>query len=161
KLMALLWGDAGERQARHSLRQALFTLRRTLGADGHEILVEGEAIALNPRAVEVDVTLLERVAAEGTPATLVRVVDLYQGDLLEGLSVPEAAFEEWLAVERERVRETGRGALSKLLAHQSDAGLVEPAVRTAGRLLALDPYQEAVHRALMRLYVRQGRRGAA
>jgi hypothetical protein len=29
------------------------------------------------------------------------------------------------------------------------------------RLLALDPLQEAVHRALMRLYARQGRRGAA
>jgi hypothetical protein len=31
----------------------------------------------------------------------------------------------------------------------------------AVRLLALDPLQEPVHRALMRLYVRQGRRGSA
>jgi hypothetical protein len=29
------------------------------------------------------------------------------------------------------------------------------------RLLGLDPLQEAVHRTLMRLYARQGRRGAA
>ena len=31
--------------------------------------------------------------------------------------------------------------------------------RLAVRLLALDPLQEAVHRTLMRLYGRQGRRG--
>src|SRR5262245_16740647 len=90
ELMGLLWGDAGERQARHSLRQALFTLRRTVGAGAHEILIEGETIVLNPRAVEVDVMALERLVAEGTPGALAGVVDLYRGDLLDGLSVGRA-----------------------------------------------------------------------
>jgi DNA-binding SARP family transcriptional activator len=38
---------------------------------------------------------------------------------------------------------------------------VEPAAHAAARLLAIDPLQEEVHRTLMRLYVRQGRRAAA
>src|SRR6185369_3312384 len=37
----------------------------------------------------------------------------------------------------------------------------ERAIQTAVRLLGLDPLQEGVHRTLMRLYARQGRRGAA
>jgi DNA-binding SARP family transcriptional activator len=33
KLAALLWGDSPESRARQSLRQALYSLRRALGAD--------------------------------------------------------------------------------------------------------------------------------
>ena len=39
--------------------------------------------------------------------------------------------------------------------------MLEPAIQTALRLLALDPLQEVTHRALMRLFVRQNRRTAA
>jgi AAA ATPase domain/Bacterial transcriptional activator domain len=52
-------------------------------------------------------------------------------------------------------------ALGRLLTHQSKAAASERAIQTAVRLLGLDPLQEAVHRTLMRLYARQGRRGAA
>src|SRR5262249_7002999 len=51
--------------------------------------------------------------------------------------------------------------LAKLLVHQRSAGSLEGAIRTALRIAALDPLQESVHRTLMRLYVRSGRRGAA
>lgn len=90
-----------------------------------------------------------------------RAIDLYRGDLLEGLSVREPAFEEWLAAERERLRDLAVEALARLLAHQAVQEAVEPAVQTALRLLALEPLQEAAHRVLMRLYARQGRAGAA
>ena len=52
-------------------------------------------------------------------------------------------------------------ALARLLAIRPERASTERAIQTAMRLLALDPLQEAVHRALMRLYARQGRRGAA
>ena len=52
-------------------------------------------------------------------------------------------------------------ALARLLAHQTATAQPERAIQTAVRLLGLDPLQEAVHRTLMRLYARQGRRGAA
>src|SRR5262249_3955680 len=86
---------------------------------------------------------------------------IYQGDLLQGLAVWEAPFEDWLMAERERLRELALEALARLLVHQSKSQATERAIQTAIRLLALDPLQEPAHRTLMRLYARQGRRSAA
>ena len=86
---------------------------------------------------------------------------LYEGDFLDGLAVQEPPFEDWLQRERERLREMALQALARLLAHQRSTGSTEEATQTALRLLALDPLQEAVHRALMSLYADTGRRGAA
>jgi DNA-binding SARP family transcriptional activator len=160
KLATLLWGDSREGPARTSLRQALFGLRRALPPGA--IRVDGDAVALDPAAVEVDVATLERGIAEGTPAALAAAAQCYQGDLLAGLSVEGAAgFEEWLLGERERLRELALEGLAKLLAHQRNAGDADAAIQTGLTLLTLDPLQEPVHRTLMRLYLEAGRRGAA
>jgi DNA-binding SARP family transcriptional activator len=162
KLAALLWGDASDERARHSLRQALVTLRQALPRETAASLVEeGDTVRVDPETVEVDVALLERLTAEGTPEALERAAALYRGDLLEGISLQEPPFEDWLRAERERLRELALEALAKLLAHQTRTSATERAVQTAVRLLGLDPTQEAVHRTLMRLYDRLGRRGAA
>ena len=162
KLATLFWGERAEGEARHSLRQALLALRKVL-PDGRAapLLVHGETISLNAAAVDVDAAVFEGLAAEGTSRSLERAASLYRGDLLEGFVLDEEPFEDWLRVERERLRELAIQALGRLLAHQISAGAIEAAIQTAGRLLALDPIQEEVHRVLMRLYVRQGRRGAA
>jgi len=162
KLSALLWGDMREEQARSGLRQALFALRKALKeADPLPISLDGETVSLDPAAVDVDVAAFEQEVAQGAPDALERAVALYHGDLLEGAAVREAAFEEWLMAERERLRELVLEALARLLAHQRRAGAPDAAIRTAVRLLALDPLQEPVHRTLMRLYAQLGRRGAA
>lgn len=161
KLAALLWGDTPEEQARNSLRQTLFTLRRALAEVPDWLVAEGETLAINPRAVWVDALAFEEAVEAATPEALARAAALYTGDLLDGLNLREMAFEDWLVVERERYRELAYDVLTRLLKHQADTGETEAAILTAGRLLALDPLQEAVHRMLIRLYVRQGRRGAA
>jgi DNA-binding SARP family transcriptional activator len=159
KLAALLWSEAPARRARHSLRQALLEVRRALPPGA--LVEDGEAVALDPRAVEIDVARFEQLVAGGTLPGLERAAALYRGDLLEGLGVQDPPFEEWLLAERERLRELALDAVARLLAHQVQAGSREPAIRTAIRLLALDPVAESVHRALMRLYADAGRRGAA
>jgi DNA-binding SARP family transcriptional activator/ABC-type cobalamin/Fe3+-siderophores transport system ATPase subunit len=162
KLAALLWGDSGDAQARDGLRHALAALRRALPATKPPILaIEGQTLVLSPAVVEVDVATFERCVAEGTPEALERAAAVYGGDLLVGFDLNEPLFEDWLIPERERLRELALEVLARLLACQSKTGASERAIQTAVRLLALDPLQEAVHRALMRLYVRQGRRGAA
>ena len=60
-----------------------------------------------------------------------------------------------------RARELALDVLAGLLEHEVAAGAPERAVRAALRLVALDPLREQAHRALMRLYAAQGRRGAA
>ena len=161
-LTALLWGDVPDDQARHSLRQALLDLRHALPPGAPTaIVVEGDEMALDPRGVEVDVAAFERLAARDDPADLERAVALYRGDLLEGLALREPAFEDWLRIERARLRETGVRTLRKLLDLQTTDGDLERAMATAMRLLAVDPLQEPAHRNLMQIYDRMGRRADA
>jgi DNA-binding SARP family transcriptional activator/tetratricopeptide (TPR) repeat protein len=161
KLASLLWGGTPDASARNSFRQALFVLRKALASSGDVLRIERDTLALDRDAVEVDAMAFERAVADGMPAALEKAATLYQGDLLAGLAVAEAPFEEWLLSERERFRELALEGLAKLLVHQRSAGSLEGAIRTALRMAALDPLQESVHRTLMRLFVRSGRRGAA
>jgi DNA-binding SARP family transcriptional activator len=160
KLAALLWGGIRDESARASLRQALFAVRKAL-VDTTALRQDADTLALDAAAVTVDVVAFEQAIKEGTAEALERAAELYHGDLLDGLVVDEAPFEEWLLGERERLREVALEALTKLLTQQRRAGGTETAIGTARRLLTLDPLQEAVHRALMRLYADLGRRGAA
>ena len=162
KLMALLWGETTDTLARQSLRQTLTRLRRSLGEGAPALLTDRQdTIALAPEAVRVDALEFEGAIAAGDHASLERAAVLYQGDLLEGINVDEAPFEEWRVVERERLRELALEGLARLLVQQTKSDTAEPAIQTALRILAMDPLQEVVHRALMRLFVRQGRRAAA
>jgi DNA-binding SARP family transcriptional activator len=161
-LTALLWGGVPDRQARQSLRQTVSRLRKVFrGARSSALVVEGETVSLDSTAIDIDVVAFERLLGKGTPAALQEAAALYRGPLLEGLHVAEGPFEEWFRTERERLAELAQEALVKLLRRQLGGGPLEAAVHTATRLLALDPLQESVHRTLMRLYIRQGRRAAA
>jgi DNA-binding SARP family transcriptional activator len=160
KLTTLLWPEIDDRQARANLRKVLFVLRPALSAAPLSLRIEEDGVALDCAALDVDVLAFERLVRQGTPQALQQAAELYRGDLLAGLAVTTPAFEEWLTGERERLRELALEALARLLAHQTKAE--EPlAQETARRLLALDPLQEAVHRTLIRMYTRQGRRDSA
>jgi DNA-binding SARP family transcriptional activator len=162
-LIGLLWGGRSDTQARHSLSQTLFSIRRAFADAGAAPIVVADAgsIALESAGVDVDVDRFERRAAEGTSEALREAATLYRGDLLEGLRLREEAFEEWLTAERNRFRERTLRVLSVLLEGLGAAGRTDDAVQAAVRLLALDPLQESVHRELMRLYAAQGRPASA
>jgi DNA-binding SARP family transcriptional activator len=162
KAASLLWGNMRQERARSALRQSIFAIRHALAPVlPSPLVLAGETLALDAAGVDADVTAFERALSDGTPEALERAVDLYRGDLLAGLNVDEAPFEEWLIGERERLRERALEALARLLGHHRAAGAPEQALQIGLRLLALDPLQEAVHRTVMRLYLELGRRGAA
>ena len=163
KIAALLWGDMREPQARKGMRQALFVLRRALGALGETGVIrsEGKTLSLDAALLSSDVAEFEACANRDTTESLERAAILYRGDFLEGLSLQEPPFMEWLLAERLRIRELALGALTRLVLRQREAGARGAAVQTAQRLLALEPQQEAVHRALMRLHAELGNRAAA
>ena len=162
KLASLLWGNTMETTARTSLRQTLYALRKLLrAADVPPLRVESSTVALDPDAVIVDVRRFEERVANGAPSALIEAASLYRGDLLDGLSVGEPPFDDWLMTERERLRVLALEGLSRLLDHQRGTPPPEDAVQTALRILALDPLAESVHRTLMQLYAETGRRGAA
>ena len=161
KLAALLWG-------RHTARES--PSQPTTGAirgalDGippPPTLVErGDTVAVDATLVDVDVSRFELLVASEDLQSLTAAMLLYGGDFAEGLPASEPPFEEWLLTERGRLREQAIEGFARLLAHQTRSGDVNQAIQTAIRRLGLDPFLESVHRALMRLYTNQGRRGAA
>src|SRR5438445_6293048 len=162
KLATLLWGDMQDAQARGNLRYAISKIRKALPRGARlGLVLDGPLVALDPADVDVAAARLERLVADGRPEALEQIAGLYRGDLLAGLTLAERPFEEWLTSEQERLHELAIQGLGRLLIHQQKAGTAEPAVQTGLRLLALDPLQEPVHRAVMRLYTRLGRREAA
>jgi TolB-like protein/DNA-binding SARP family transcriptional activator len=161
KLASLLWSDRGDQQARHSLRQSLTILRRALpDPDGNIIVSDQETIALRPDAIEVDFAVFSNAAMSGSDMTDA-AAKLYSGDLLEGIGVGSEGFEEWLAVERSRLRDLAAAVFARLSRRRAAAGDYESAIQAAQQLLILDPIDEDGHRLLMRAYHATSRRAAA
>jgi TolB-like protein len=152
KLADLLWGDRGDSQTRDSLKHALTRLRQCLGpASPSPVVADRQSVRLDPTAVACDVTLFEQCLAAETSEALDQAIGLYRGDLLEGIGVRDAAFEDWLLVERQRLRQRCEQALTTRLARAMAEGAREAAAVAARRLLALDPLREAATRALMQI----------
>jgi DNA-binding SARP family transcriptional activator len=111
--------------------------------------------------VDRDVAEFDARLDDGSVQALEEATALYRGEFLDGFSVGEPAFDDWAVSERNRLRERARVGLASLLVHHDDAGAVEPAIETALCLLRVDRTQERVHRTLIQLYNRQGRRADA
>ena len=132
-------------------------LRQPLqSADSPSIIADRQSVRLDPAAVSTDVAAFERLMSAGTPAAIEQAMVLYRGDLLEGISVHDAAFEDWLLVERQRLRQLLEGALATLVIQAMAAGERGRAETAARRLLVLDPLREAASRALMQLHADRG-----
>ena len=159
KLTSVLWPEFPDDQARHSLRQTLFMLRKSAPSLG--LAVDGDSLTLPSSCVTVDVAQFQALVARATPEALAEASSLYRGDLLEGLRVSERPFEDWLLRERERLRELAISTLRTLLAHHVASGATDEAIQAALRLVSIDPLNEPAHRALIGLYAATGRRGLA
>lgn len=156
RLMALLWPDSDDESARHSLRNALHTLRGSLGKDA--LLRRGEGfVGLNFEAVRCDALELRRLAAEGQ---LEAAIALWRGELAPAFHVSGVAeFEQWLDTRRTDARQLVRAVAWRQADQCAGQGPAElEAVRTA---LRLDPAHEAGARRLMALLAGAGDRGGA
>src|SRR5262249_16468314 len=83
-----------------------------------------------------------------TPDSIEQAMALYRGDLLDGISIRADAFEDWLLVERQRLRRLLEEALATLMARAMAVGERDRAEAAARRLLTLDPLRAAAGRAL-------------
>ena len=157
KLASLLWSDRGDQQARDSLKHALTRLRQCLpSATATPVIADRRSVRLDPAAVATDVAAFQRLLRDGTPAALEKAAALYRGDLLDGIGIRDPVFEDWLLVERQRLRQLVEEALTRLLEQSMAAGARECAAGAARRLLSLDPLREAACRALMQIDAEHG-----
>jgi TolB-like protein/DNA-binding SARP family transcriptional activator len=159
-LTGLLWGERSESQARASLRQTLSELRAA-GSLRQSIVATKEAVTFAPGSAWIDAKVLQTLADSKDEDVLKEAAELISGDLMEGLSVGEAPYEEWLASEREHFRLIASRIYTRLMELAEHCGALEEALTSGLKLLSIDPLQERVHRALMRIYAAQGRHDAA
>jgi TolB-like protein/DNA-binding SARP family transcriptional activator/Tfp pilus assembly protein PilF len=153
KLASLLWSDRGDQQARDSLKHSLTRIRQCFeSAMPPAIVADRQSVKLNPAAVTSDVAAFERLLVDGTPEAVEQATELYRGDLLDGIGVRDSAFEDWLLVERQRLRQRVEEALTELLVQTMAKGEQGRAAAAAQRLLLLDPLRETACRALMQIH---------
>ena len=162
RLINLLWSDRGEEQARNSLRQCLSTIRKALGdADGLMLQIDRTTVSLNADLIDVDVHEFERLAASAEFESLTDAAALYRGEFLEGISIRDAACQEWLDNERARFKRQ----YIEILANLGQTLLVSrdysQAIKTAERLVEQDPLSESGWRMLMQAYFENGDRSHA
>ena len=155
-LAELLWGDRGERQARHSLSQALSAIRTVFG-DAVRLAVQGrETVTLHAKGVHLDAADFQLLAAGDGLDELQAAAGLYGGPLLDGFHVRSAAFEGWLAVERTRLNSLAVAVLTRLAERQLACADRDGAASSCHRAQALDPLSEETHRRGMRLHLAHG-----
>lgn len=165
QLCFLLWPDIGEGQARRNLTVLLTQLRRALPS-ADTFVVVGDAIGIEPGAVEVDTTRFLAVSQQalrhGQIEALADAVHLYRGPFLDGFDLPAAAeFGEWLDQERQTWERRYLDALAMLVEGYSAQGAYPLAIEAAQRALSVDELAEDMHRRLIELYAAIGDRSAA
>lgn len=155
RAIGILWPDAEQELARHTLSQAIYTLRRDTGRDW---IVAGNELKLAPEISSDVGELKEAEAAGGHEA----VVALAAGAFLEGFYLQGAPeFERWVEEERARIHNTLLRALEQLAARAEAAG--EPAAALAWwtRLSEADPLNARYAAGRMRMLAGVGDRASA
>jgi DNA-binding SARP family transcriptional activator len=171
RLAAVFWAEYPTASSRSYLRNALWRLRHALQSAGVPVddylMVSEDSVCflssdhywLDVEAFDTAIASCEdRAGHELSPAQvacLESAVDLYVGDLLEGV------YEDWCLYERERLRLLHLNTLGKLLTHHEHNGTYERGLVYGMRTLARDPTRERAHRQVMRLYWLSGDRSQA
>lgn len=156
-LIGLLWADKAEQAARHSLREAIRVLRRSVGEAAVD--TAGDQVRLAPEAVTLDV---DRFAELATRNQWAAAAGLVGGEFLEGFSVPDASgFEDWLGAERLAWRQRSVEAVTRHAEERLQAGEVTAATELALRALELDSLSEPALRTTMRALTLAGDRAGA
>lgn len=154
RLTAMLWGDRGDRQARHSLSQTLLSIRQAFEGADALLMVERETVAACAEAVTSDVLDFQRLidSEDGLRSAL----DLYRGEFLDGFNMREAGFEEWITEERARLHGRAFEAFLALADRQHAANDWSDAIATLNSAIRFDPLAEEAYRRLMRLQIDNG-----
>jgi DNA-binding SARP family transcriptional activator/class 3 adenylate cyclase/tetratricopeptide (TPR) repeat protein len=154
QIAARFWPDVLDESARTSLRSALSSLRRALGADADRYLLgtrDGVALA-GPDEVWTDIGEFEGLVAAGR---LDDALELSRGDLLEDFD------DDWIYERRDEHRTRVSALLERMAAAADAAGDPTTAIALNRRQVALDPLSEEAQRELIRRLAAGGDRSAA
>jgi DNA-binding SARP family transcriptional activator len=145
RLIALLWPELDNADAREALSGEINHIRRELGENS--IVTRGEDVMLDPVYIRSSVRVLDAAITNGDH---MRVIQLFQGPLADGLVVDEAPeFEQWLKDERQRIRDAVADAAWSLAEKSKESGRIADATSFARSAVSLTRDDEESVRKLM------------
>lgn len=171
ELIDLFWPSGPPEDAPQLLKSAAHYLRRALGEAHDEktkrqfITTAANGYAFNAASPHwIDAIEFKRLSEEGlrlerqgrwreATVALEAAADLYRGDYLE-----DEPYSEWAIKQRRRLKEQFLDILQATARLLRTAGNYEAAVRRYRAILELDPCLEDVHRDLMEVLFRCGKR---
>lgn len=177
RLAATFWPNHPADAARNNLRQVLLILQRALCE--HEaphpcLIADRNSIHFNPdcrhrfdvlefaREVPQCAADLSPSNCEGCLGQMAAVAALYQGEFMAGICLADCPdFEEWLKIQRERLRRHALVLLERLADCYETFGATAKALSAAMRFTELEPWNEEGQRRCIRLLTISGQRATA
>ncbi|HMB97428.1 MAG TPA: BTAD domain-containing putative transcriptional regulator [Balneolaceae bacterium] len=159
RILPLLWPEKGQKSARNSLSNLLYHIRKKLGRD--ILITRGtEELGIDASKFQCDALKFEKLIEEGKMRD---AIELYRGDLLEGLHVSDAApdFEQWIERERDRFRNHYGKALETLAEKAEKNGDFREAVNWWTLRSQLTPYDTRVVKRLTEVDAASGNKAEA
>jgi DNA-binding SARP family transcriptional activator len=149
RVAAILWLDKTNARACANLRSALWRLNRI----GVEVISSrGPFLELAP-GIAVDVREFNHWTGRlerGTPAEGDLDFPLPSGELLEEW------YDDWVVVERERIRQRSLHALEELSRRLAERGRYGRGIEAALTAVTAEPLRESAHRALIAVHLAEG-----
>jgi DNA-binding SARP family transcriptional activator len=158
RVMSVLWPDSDNARARQSLRNALYQIRKSAGAD---VLINRGAVDLgvNPSLLLVDAVALRTATVEQRYEA---AVDVYGGPFLSGFHLDDAPeFEAWTRKIRRALEADALRSFREAARLKEESGDVETARGLLRRAQAISPSDEELLRQRLLLLEAQGNRAAA
>lgn len=159
-----LWPDFNPSQVNSNFHATLWRVRKALGTK-EAIVIHNNRYVLNPSIPYwYDVAEFEQLIGDARLAhnqverqviLLEKAVDLYQGDFLEGFD------NLWANQRRQELQRAYLQALEKLAGWEYDKQRYENAMLYYERIIALDPFQDEIHLAIIRCLAAAGMPSAA
>ncbi len=155
RVIGILWPESDQEQARHTLSQSLYRLKRETGRDWVSTAPE---LRLDP-GVSSDVGEMLEALAGGDLKT---AAELYTGPFLDGFYAPGGTeFERWAETERSRLHMLALRAIEQLAEQADTEGRHQDAIRWWYRLTELDPLSARYAAGHMRALAGGGDRARA
>lgn len=142
------WESSTAEQAMTNLRQTLLHTRELEGRYGFDLFdADATEIELN-RDVVLDLREIGKVRSAEDGPELERLITLYRGELLAGVTGVGSEFDQWLAQERTRIENQFATQATEAALRIGGRGAHSALFRLAERL----PYSDVVCRATIELF---------
>ncbi len=144
-LLPLFWPEKDQKSARNALSNILYHMRQALGK---EIIINRGKEEVKLREIWCDVDEFEENFKK---ARYEDAYELYRGNLLEGLHVPDASpdFNQWMDQTRDRLRRKYRETLEKLAENAEERREPGVAVRWWYKCSSESAYDKRIIKRLM------------